>query len=357
MKDKGISEEELRSKVDPKVLSLEEKIHQRDARIKILTNRVGELERFESEVFKSIMGLPKIRSLQPYKKGVVRKKTDHDVILSLTDTHAEEFVSPEEMEGYAEYTWEIYKDRMWATGEELIKRVHEKRSQYKVSRLIVPLLGDMLTGIIHDELDRTNTWTLPNAVVSTAYILAQLLIKISAEFDEVLVEACVGNHGREDKKPTSKQKVDRNWDYAVYIITRLLTVNNPKIKWNIPKSAAHIFKVQGATILQKHGDNIRSTGIVPYYGISRDLAEEHEKRRDADFDYCLMGHWHHYAVIKGHCIICPSMIGPSQYSFNRLHTVYPPEQVVMFSTGDYGIVDFRKIDLTKARGNRFVDVI
>ena len=357
MEDKGISEESLRSKVDAKVLSLEAEIKERDARIKKLTNRMGQMERFESDIFKSIVGLPKIRSLQPYDPKAIGKKKDHDAILNLADPHAEEFVSAEEMEGYAEYTWEIFKNRMWDTGEELVKRVHEKRSQYQVSRLIVSLLGDMLTGVIHDELDRTNTWTLPNAVVATAYILAQLLIKVSAEFDEVLAEACVGNHGREDKKPTSKQKVDRNWDYGVYKIAQLLTINNTKIKWNIPKSEAHIFKAQGSSVLMKHGDNIRHTGILPYYGISRDLAEEHEKRRDKDFDYCLMGHWHHFAVVKGHCIICPSMIGPSQYSFNRLNTTYPAEQFLIFSTSDFGFTDFRKISLSNAQGNKFVDAI
>jgi len=357
MEGKSISEESLRSKVDAKVLSLEAEIKGRDARIKKLINRMGQIERFESDIFKTISGLPIVRSIQPYdKKGSATKK-DHDVILNLADAHAEEFVSSEEMEGYAEYTWEIFKDRMWATGDELIKRVREKRSQYQVSRLVVTLMGDMLTGTIHEELDRTNTWTLPNAVVSTAYILSQLLVKISAEFDAVKVEACVGNHGREDKKPTSKQKVDRNWDYGVYKIARMLTANNPKIKWNIPKSAAHIFQVRGASVLMKHGDNIRSTGIVPYYGISRDLAEEHEKRRDNDFDYCLMGHWHHFAVVKGHCIICPSMIGPSQYSFNRLHTTHPPEQLLIFSTEGFGFVDFRKIKLTNVKGNGFTDTI
>lgn len=354
--DKSINENELRSELSEKVAHLKSEINKRDELIKKQKKIIGSLEMFEGNVINSIEALPKA-NIKPYdisKSGSGKK--DHDSILCLTDTHSEEFVSSAEMEGYAKYEWEDFLNRMWHTGQKTIDLVRSFREKNKCDRLHVLLLGDMLTGVIHDELDRTNTMSLPDAVVKTSNILSQTLLKMSSEFDVINVECSVGNHGRQDKKPPSKQKVVRNWDYAVYIMAKEFTRANNKIVWNIPESPAHIVNVLGAKLLTKHGENIRSTGIIPYYGIYRDAAEEQKKRqKDGGFDYMILGHWHHLAILDGKIVLCPSLIGPNQYSFNRLNTSYPAEQLLMFSTDRYerGIINFMPIQFNDIGNHEF----
>ena len=354
-----IDESSLRAQVDERVKYIEAQLSEKDRIIKGLKSEIGSLKYFEGQLINAIKPFPKAQ-LKGMETPKPSRGTIHEAMLDLTDIHAEELVKSEEMEGYAHHDWESFLAKAWLTGEKTLELVSLMRANYPVPILNINLLGDILTGVIHDELDRTNTFQTPDAVVQTASVLAQLLLKIAPHFDEIPVRAVVGNHGRMDKKPPSKQKAARNWDYAVYQITKLLTRSEPKIKWTIPESPAMQFDCCGKTFLIKHGDSMRSTGILPYYGIYRDSTEEQKKRKPTGgFDYMKIGHWHHFARLEGNVIISPSMIGPSQYSFNKLHTTSPAAQLLTFITAkhDLGIVDYKPIKLDKANGHKFEGLI
>lgn len=356
MNTKAVTESTLRAEADARVRSLEEQISKRDVRIEAMTKRLGDAELMSAEVLGAIHALPRPAAAKPFRKDLLTGGTGHDAILCLSDWHAEESVVSEETEGYAEYNWDIFKNRLWRVAEQTIKRVREKRSTYQVEKLHVAMLGDMLTGEIHDDLARTNTMALPEAMVRVGFLTAQMLDKLATEFDAVDVHAVVGNHGRMDKKPPAKQKAQRNYDRGVYMIAQKLTSSNPRITWDAPNSPSTVFEVAGAKVLIKHGDSINMHNRTPYYGIVTDMAAEQAKRRGrGGFDYMLIGHFHHLSVVDERTIIVPSLMGTNQYSFQGLHSHADPAQLLIFSAEGYPFLDIRKIYLNSADSNGFED--
>lgn len=344
MTDEKLSLKDVQEKHSDVSEYYKHEIKRRDNVISKLRGEIGRWESYSTLIADAIKGLPPVRS-KPIKYG---KKGDatHDVTLYLADLHAEEVVDEEEMGGYAAYNWDVFLDRMWHTLLTTVDLTQLFRSASPVNVLHINIMGDVLSGKIHDELERTNGWALPDAVPRVAYVLAQFIMQISAYFEKVIITGVVGNHGREDKKMPSKQAVVRNWDYAVYQIASNFTKKSNKVIWRIPKSTAVIVECLGYKALIKHGNGIRSQGVTPYYGISREFGKEREKRRGKeDFDILCLAHYHHYGVVNGNTYICPSMIGPGQFSFDTVHSSYPAEQLLMFSTDykDLGITDCKLI--------------
>jgi len=335
----------------PRVRSMRsrmDKLQRENERLKL---RLGDQERFYDSLRDCIKMLP-----TPRLERLQKPKLSHaesGAVLSISDVHAEEYVDLEEMEGFASYDWETFLCRMWWTANKTVELTNIMRQSGEVNNLDILLLGDMLTGEIHLDLLRTNTFDLPMAVVNTGYVLAQTVSVLSGHFSNVKVTGVCGNHGRQDEKPAAKNKSDRNWDTAVYKIAALLTADNPRVTWNIPRSPATIVKVPGASILAKHGDGIKMQGTKPYYGLARDTAQEHAKRRGKnDFDWVFQGHLHTFDKLEER-VLCPSMIGTNQYAFNRLHSVPKPQQLLVFANDKRGLTNFWPISLEDACDHGF----
>lgn len=317
---------------------------------------IGKLEAFEGRLLEAVQSLP-----PPKKMAVPNPKMGHaesEALLCLSDVHAEEYVDAEEMEGYAKYDWEIFLARMWMCMEKTVEITNIMRQAGPVKKLRLLALGDMLTGEIHDELARSNTFDLPVAVVKVGHVLGQAVNLLSAHYDEIECSCVCGNHGRQDMKPCHKGRADRNWDTAVYRIASLLTASNPRVKWNIPRSPSYIVHALGAKLLIKHGDGIMMTSTTPFYGLARDTAQEHSKRKKGEnFDWLIQGHLHVHDKIEER-ILAPSMIGTSQFAYNRLHSVSDPAQLLLFSTdqSDLGITCQWPIMLKSAEGHKFTSV-
>jgi len=283
-------------------------------------------------------------------------KVPTDALLVLTDVHAEEKVNLAAMDGFAEFDWEVCRRRLWHAMLKTIRLSYNKRQEATINKLVVAMLGDMVTGQIHAELTRTNTMQLPIAVVKLGYTLAEMLRHLSQHFLEIEVNCVCGNHGRQDEKPVAKQRVERNWDTAVYLAAMTYLMDNPRIKFNIPLSVCCMFDTAGVSWLAKHGDTIKMSGTHPFYGLVRDTSREHSKRKKTkDFDYVLQGHLHIFGIIEDR-ILAPSLIGTNEWAFEKLHAAPNPAQLLMFTNEDYGITDFKPIPFTNVSEHNFTQL-
>ncbi|RMH82633.1 MAG: hypothetical protein D6683_02800, partial [Actinomyces sp.] len=87
-------------------------------------------------------------------------------VLLLSDWHFGEVVDPREVDGANAFDDEI-AERRWSrvideTPEMLRRHLHGYRFEF----LVVALLGDMLSGDIHEELARTNTAPVPEVITT-----------------------------------------------------------------------------------------------------------------------------------------------------------------------------------------------
>lgn len=246
----------------------------------------------------------------------VIRKTKETAVLLISDWHIGEVVSEEETLGLGAFNSEIATARVELIAEKTIDLI-TGYTRSKIDTIVVGALGDMVSGQIHEELERTQDLNAAEQVYLSALLLAYLLDELSAYF-QIRFVGVVGNHGRLKKKPEAKEKYV-NWDYIVYQIASLLLRDNNRIEWNISKSPHAFVEIEGHLFLFTHGDAVRSWAGIPWYGISRYANNMREilNRRSLILDGLCMGHFHQpadIARINGPILVNGSLKGPDEYS-------------------------------------------
>ena len=100
---------------------------------------------------------PKLKDIyRPYKSSVSNKQRRGDtpqvVVAPLNDLHIGDNVNLEQMSGLNSYDIDIFNRRLYGWASQLLNLVELRRNVAPVDELIVPMLGDMVSGDIHEEL-------------------------------------------------------------------------------------------------------------------------------------------------------------------------------------------------------------
>lgn len=243
-----------------------------------------------------------------------------DVVLCLSDLHYGEVVDPEETGGIAVYNIDVAAARLEYTIDKAIRMAKEKlRGGYHLPHLHVFCLGDIVSGIIHDELEISNEVQIVSQVLESAELLEAELIKLCQVFEKVTFIGVVGNHGRVKQERYFKGKAINNYDYLVYSVVAKALKDQPNLTFKVPKSFWHIEKVQGKRYLLMHGDVIRQWMGMPWYGLQREylkwraLAESYV----GGFDDLVIGHFHNPNIVtiqRDEIIVNGAFKGGDDYS-------------------------------------------
>jgi len=270
-----------------------------------------------------IQALPEVSLPKP---GSVKdiNSSEEELILNLGDIHAGEVVKTEELNGLNEYNFDILTYRLKSLADSVITIAKNKLSGYTFRKLHILGLGDWVSGTIHDELVESADGNVIEWTMNLAYVVAQMIRELAAEFEEIEFVGVIGNHGRLHKKPRFKARYV-NWDYVCYQMLSTLLAKQKNVKCTIPKSFWHIHEVNNHKFLLIHGDNINSSLGIPWYGIQRMVANLKEllASKDQYFDYIMLGHFHNYGLldrVKGELVINGSLIGGNDFSIGKMFT-------------------------------------
>jgi len=274
--------------------------------------------------------------------------TNHTVVLHLSDWHIGETVTPEETGGLGAYNMDIVARRLGLVAEKTAELVELRRNSINVPNLKVFLGGDMVGGVIHEELAETNGANIVQQASDGAYMIAQALTSIASFFDDVEVVCVGGNHGRMHKKPRAKER-ELSFDYILYQIVGFLVAKQPNIRMRISKSFYELVNVDGFKILLMHGDSIKGSLGIPFYGVERassrlrsllDMVGER-------FDVVMIGHFHD-PMVGDRWITNGSGKGIDGYSAGMLHLGSQPSQNMLYVHPNHGIVATEKLFLSPA---------
>ena len=280
---------------------------------------------------KAIEGLPRIapgRLYEPPTQAIGKPET---AIAMFSDTHWGEVINPEETHGFNQYNWQIARRRVAFYVDTIADLVQNRLRGYDIPKLEFWMLGDMLSGMIHQELIATSDLNVMDAAFGGALLVAQVLQELLQVFPEINVIGVVGNHPRTTKKPAFKEKYV-NWDYVLYNLASIMLKDQENITWNFPKSFFTIHEVfPKQKFLITHGDTVLSYRGIPWYGIEREINAFTTLMASQEiyFPYAVMGHFHNAADIDriaGEYFINGSCMGGSEYSIGKLVTSSPPRQ-------------------------------
>ena len=295
--------------------------------------------------------VPLVQYVSP--KGKFVGTNPQTMIAPLTDTHIGEEVHSEQMLDINNYDFTLFNRRLWGWAQQVLNLANYRRNITQLDDLIVPMLGDMISGDIHEELARSNITNCMQQMIRGANLIAQALMFLAPHFKTVRVPCVVGNHGRMTRKPPMKDKY-MDWDYMLYQWVATFCKNQKNMTFEIPKSYLHIFSIYNNNILIMHGDSISGAGstmsitkaITNLRGVMQyktNVGEEKSgvKVKEIKFDCAMIGHFHRKDEIDigtGELHICGTMKGPDEFALQRLHTATKPKQLVTYWHPKYGYI-------------------
>jgi len=213
-------------------------------------------------------------------------------------------------------------------------------TKYNIDHINVFLLGDMVSGNIHDELKETNDLSDAEQVLWTANLITLFIKDISSICPYINVFGIVGNHGRLRKKKQFKNIHD-SFDYLSYHLAKAYTeaIPNLNISWFLPKESEIVVNVFDKwNFYLHHGDNIYAYRNIPYYGIDRMAFKKKSfyiSYEDIKLHVFIHGHFHlpsisyssenHIKIING------TLKGMCEYTIN-LGEMTDPTQTIFVSS-------------------------
>ena len=294
-------------------------------------------------------------------KKTTRKRSRQIVVAPLSDTHVGDNVQAEQLGGLNEYSIDIFNRRLFGWANLLLRLVELRRNNVPIDTLVIPMLGDMISGDIHDELARTNIDNCMGQMIRGANLISQAIMLLAPNFEKIHIPCVVGNHGRMTRKPPMKDKY-MDWDYMLYQWIAAFCKNQKNITFDIPKSFINLFSVYDNTILIMHGDSVSGggsntsitraitslRGVLQYRkNLNVELGIEDET---IQFDNVMIGHFHRIDEIDigtGELHICGCMKGPDEFALQRLHKASKPKQLVTYWHPKYGYIGKEVIYLNR----------
>ena len=290
----------------------------------------GELEdRICGFIERVIPSLPPVKAPTFPRDG---SNTPESVVALFSDYHIGEHVSFEGTGGLNAYDMEVFKRRLQYHVDSIGSICHGKLTGYTFPELVIVGLGDMVSGIIHDELVESADGDLMDWLIEGSHAFALAFRQLAAQFPEVRIEWHFGNHGRTTQKPRFKKRWV-NYDYLLGHMIATELKDQPNVTFTNHKSFWSITDVQGIPILNLHGDNIKGWNGIPIYGINRAVGNltallSQTKRR---FEIVVLGHFHQSAVIERmdcDVVLNGSAIGGNEFSYGALFAGNKPRQIM-----------------------------
>jgi len=296
---------------------------------------------------KSLRALEELKE-KLYKQNKNASSAEEELVLILSDWHIGEIVYPEQVNNLNIYNLDIAKERVNIVLDKFLKIAKRLETEKKYKKVNVFLLGDMISGIIHDELVE-NSIPISDQVIECANLLSDVIYKLSYLYENIEVYGVSGNHSRVKKTVSYKNKYS-GFDYLTYKFTESLCKNIKNARFFIPKSPMIIInKFNKYNFLLRHGDGkSQSFAGIPFYGIIRQSTKVQQlfnAYKDIYIHYQIMGHFHMNVSLpypNGQIIIAGSLKGIDEFSFNNF-LASEPSQTMLAINEKVGV--FARIDL------------
>jgi hypothetical protein len=257
-------------------------------------------------------------------------------VLVLTDWHVEETVDPATINGANEYNLAIAAKRATRVFQKTLELLEFSRKFHRIDHFVVPLLGDFITGYIHEELEESNGLSPTEATLFVQDLIVPGIELLSKEagVKSIVVPTCFGNHGRTTKKKRVSTGHKNSYEWLMYHQMARYLRRDPKVRFQIADGYHNWVDIQGHPYRLHHGDAINFQGGVGGISIptNKKVAAWNTRKRAA----CdLFGHFHQ-ARDWGSWVCCNCLIGYNAYAMALGAEWSPPSQTFMVVSEKYG---------------------
>ncbi|KKN77869.1 hypothetical protein LCGC14_0356060 [marine sediment metagenome] len=300
---------------------------------------IKEIDRLNRELGIFTLTTDYARHFKPVKiRPKSRKKGQAVAMLSITDWHLEEEVTPESVNGLNKFNLEIAHERAVRLWQSTCSVIEMCRKNSEIDTLVAMILGDMINGWIHEEYLVTNLLTPPEAFlrVFDELVIGLTFLTKESGCSQIIVPCAVGNHGRITKKKYVSKAVGTSWDWLLYnMLARWFEAKGEtKIQFTLPHGDETYIDVYGKVIRVAHGDNIRYQGGIGGVHIPlRKAIDRWNTGIQADYNY--FGHWHSDLTGEDYRL-GGSLVGWNPFGIRIKAQYRPPSQAFELQHPQYG---------------------
>lgn len=258
--------------------------------------RCAEAERLADEAESRLEFAQAITPEELQARELARLKAGGEAtaILVLSDWHWGERVDPTTVNGMNAYSPTIARKRADQVFQRTVMLLDQARHLTKVNTLVVALLGDFITGYIHEELVEGNYLSPTEEVLEVRDAIhsgIQFLLK-EAKVKHIDIVTSIGNHGRTTPKKRIATGFANSYEWLLFKVMES-TLRHPRIAWKVENGYHNWLDIQGRHVRFHHGDHINYWGGVGGITIPVNKAiAQWNKSRAADED--VFGHFHQF---------------------------------------------------------------
>ena len=263
-------------------------------------------------------------------------------IIVLSDWHTEEEVKPSTVGGKNKYNLDVATARAEHIFQSAYKLIKEKESEMVIRDVAVFLLGDFITGRIHEE-------NVENALLAPvdALLFVQSIIEGGINFwlnampDKRFNFYCkVGNHSRITQRVHASTEAGNSLELAMYSSLKRMY---QQCRWHIEPSYLSTVDILGYTVRYHHGHAVNYRGGVG--GLHIPLRKAiHNWNQSGQVTIDVLGHFHNFTEFTTHkYIVNGSLIGYSAYAERIKAIAEPPIQGFALLHKKYGFTSLTPI--------------
>lgn len=307
----------------------------KDEEIKELQAQVIRLET-EKEILKKFdEHTPQIINIPSKVPGI---KSESVAIVAWSDHHSEEKVLSEAVGGRNEFNLKKYDQRFTNLTHGTLSWLEIESVKTTIKTLVIALLGDFISGSIHEDLAESNFLSPIEAIYNAQEHLISGLkfILEHAPKDLELVIVChSGNHGRMTKKQRIATEIGNSLEQYMYYTIRDFFKNEKRVKFLIATGYHSFVEFFNGNYVVRfhHGHQINYQGGVGGLTIPVNKAiAQWNKARVVNLD--VFGHFH-TKFDGGNFIANGSLIGYSPYAVSIKASYEKPSQTFFLINKEY----------------------
>ena len=301
------------------------------------------------DVALGITGTKPLVAKQKFKRLKKGKPKGVAVIVPATDWHVEERIYKAGTNGKNEFTLAIAEKRIKRFYSKVLELIEWQNALAPVKEIWHPLLGDLLSGYIHEELMETNALSPTEACVFLQDMICEGIDLWLRETKlPIFVPTCVGNHGRTTIKKRIKTSCKNSYEWLLYMSLARHYAKNRRVAWDVGTGYHNTQEIVGRKVRFHHGDGLRYMGGVGGITIPVNKSiSQWDKVDQCDFD--IFGHWHTFLPHYPKWVSCGSLMGYSEYSLEIKAEFQHPTQTFIVLDREYGVTQATAIFLEKPR--------
>ena len=327
------------------------KIHYLEKQVNVLKSSLKEAREHihtSDDIKNLIMGVDdyKYTSKKLPDLNKLNKKVNGVPVLMLSDLHYGEVVNPPEVGNVNKYNSEIAEARINYVVDSAIRIVKKDWTAYTTEWFVLPLVGDMLSGSIHDELAESNDKRILPSMLELTDILIHQIEKLKTNFSKIYVPCVVGNHGRLHRKFRAKGQVQENYEYVIYKLVEKHYINDKNVVVQVSESPDMRFDIFEKRFLLTHGNTLGGggggiAGILPLLYRGNYKKQERAASIKNGYDTMLIGHFHQ-SLFLGKVIVNGTTKGVDEYALNLLNIPFEaPSQNLFMVDRNYNDITYR----------------